>query len=246
MKPYGIVYKITNLINNKVYIGQTTYSLEKRWLEHLYTNPTRKYLLHKAMDKYGRENFKIEQIGIAESENHLDLIEKDFITKENSMSPNGYNLESGGNKFKTLSAETKQKIKNSNTGFNCRQPHMMRVTCLEIATGIEKSYPNVGSTKKDGFCPVSIKNAIDGKSYSSGGYRWKLANSENYPNYTGVRSPKTLPMKPVVGTSLNGEEVVYYNKKDIYETGFDLSKIIKCCEKKKKSKSHKKYTWRYL
>ena len=53
MKPYGIIYKITNKVNGKVYIGQTTKSLKKRWTEHVYTNPTRKYLLHKAIQKYG-------------------------------------------------------------------------------------------------------------------------------------------------------------------------------------------------
>ena len=36
MKPYGIIYKITNKVNGKCYIGQTTKSLSDRWSKHKY------------------------------------------------------------------------------------------------------------------------------------------------------------------------------------------------------------------
>lgn len=61
LKPqFGIIYKITNLVNNKVYIGQTERTLKERWGQHKYSKGC-KYL-HNAILKYGAESFKIEEI----------------------------------------------------------------------------------------------------------------------------------------------------------------------------------------
>lgn len=61
--PY--IYKITNLINQKIYIGKTTTTIEKRWKEHwqdsIKSNISNRPL-YKAFNKYGKENFKIEQL----------------------------------------------------------------------------------------------------------------------------------------------------------------------------------------
>ena len=57
-----IIYKITNNINEKIYIGLTTCSLEYRWGRHLTEgrNEKNKKHLYKSMRKYGLENFSIE------------------------------------------------------------------------------------------------------------------------------------------------------------------------------------------
>lgn len=59
-----IIYKITNNINNKVYIGLTTCSLDYRWGRHLTEgcNENNTKHLYKSMRKYGLNNFSIEQI----------------------------------------------------------------------------------------------------------------------------------------------------------------------------------------
>lgn len=60
----GYIYKITNNINDKVYIGKTTFSIERRWKEHqkaAYSSLI-DYPLYRAMRKYGLEHFIIEQI----------------------------------------------------------------------------------------------------------------------------------------------------------------------------------------
>ena len=57
------IYKILNKKNNKIYIGKTEFSIEKRWKEHL--RDSKKNLdrpLYRAMNKYGIENFDIEQV----------------------------------------------------------------------------------------------------------------------------------------------------------------------------------------
>lgn len=62
------VYKITNLVDNKIYIGITTRTVEERFREHYAHRKERQHLhLYQAMIKYGRENFKVETIDTAET-----------------------------------------------------------------------------------------------------------------------------------------------------------------------------------
>lgn len=58
----GYIYKITNLINNKVYIGQTSRTIQERWEQHIRDSQKLKYSLYLAINKYGINNFVIEQI----------------------------------------------------------------------------------------------------------------------------------------------------------------------------------------
>ena len=88
------LYKITNLINGKVYIGQSIHP-DKRWWEH--RNKAKKnfdkYPIHLAISKYGEKNFSFE---ILEWSEDYDNREKELIQEYNSISPNGYNVAIGG------------------------------------------------------------------------------------------------------------------------------------------------------
>ena len=88
------LYKITNLINGKIYIGQTIHP-KKRWWEHKQRAKTHydNYPLHLAIDKYGEDNFKSEII--EESINYNER-ETELIKQYNSLCPNGYNVIQGG------------------------------------------------------------------------------------------------------------------------------------------------------
>ncbi len=109
----GYIYKITNKIDNKIYIGQTTQDLEVRWKGHLKKNSNCRYL-KSAFNKHGLDNFKFELVCITFDEN-LDAIETEYIKKFNSLVPNGYNLREGGNSSKH-NEETKKKISASMKG----------------------------------------------------------------------------------------------------------------------------------
>lgn len=90
-----IIYKITNNINNKIYIGQTVRTLEERVAEH---KRKRKLLISKAFRKYGIENFKIEIIDEAKTIEELNDKEFNWIKFYNCITPLGYNqCEGGGN-----------------------------------------------------------------------------------------------------------------------------------------------------
>lgn len=115
----GIVYKITNKSNGKRYIGQTTHSLEWRWKKHQY--PSNCVLLHRAIKKYGKDGFELTIIARCDSMEELNHREEYYIKIFNTLSPNGYNLDTGG-KNKKASEETRQKISKAVKGRK-RNPH---------------------------------------------------------------------------------------------------------------------------
>lgn len=99
----GCIYKITNKINNHLYIGQTSRTIKLRWIDHLYSAYNHRsykgkdqyyYPIHAAIRKYGEENFQITEI--EECENSLlNEREKYWIEYYNSYK-NGYNASLGG------------------------------------------------------------------------------------------------------------------------------------------------------
>ena len=92
------IYKITNNVNGKVYIGQTIKTTRVRLTEHKYIANHPKYdhrsILHSAMRKYGCDNFTIETIQEC-SEDQLNELEKYWIEQYDSFK-NGYNCTLGG------------------------------------------------------------------------------------------------------------------------------------------------------
>lgn len=91
----GHIYKITNRVNNKVYIGQTRYTIEHRWNQHLRAyREKRPVCLYAAMEKYGLDNFSIESLEEVSSDK-LDEREIFWIAKYDSLK-NGYNMTRGG------------------------------------------------------------------------------------------------------------------------------------------------------
>lgn len=81
----GIVYKITNLINGKIYIGQDS----KNNPNYLGSGT----LIQKALQKFGKENFKKETLEICETQEQLNSNEEYYIELHNSTNPQlGYNI----------------------------------------------------------------------------------------------------------------------------------------------------------
>jgi len=86
------IYVITNLLNDKRYVGQTI-SFYHRWNQHKSKNPEQQ--IGKDIQKYGRENFKFEIIEKCKIE-ELDEKEDYWIKKLNTIIPYGYNIKYGG------------------------------------------------------------------------------------------------------------------------------------------------------
>ena len=106
------IYKIINLVNNKMYIGQTIHP-DRRWTEHKQKarHGQDKFPIHLAINKYGEENFLFEIIEWTENYNEE---EKRLIKELNTLSPNGYNLGEGGENHVMYGEDNpKNKVKNN-------------------------------------------------------------------------------------------------------------------------------------
>lgn len=92
----GYIYKVTNTINGKAYIGQTRRTVGKRWTDHKarYRNDKSCSLLYMAMRKYGHEVFSAEEVEQCPDE-LLNEREIYWIAKLNTVR-NGYNISKGG------------------------------------------------------------------------------------------------------------------------------------------------------
>ena len=115
---YGIIYMIRNKINNKIYFGQTTLTMGKRYGYNIESNTHNQHLKSSIL-KYGIENFEIvEQFDVAYSKEELDLLEDMYIKIYNTTNPNnGYNKKYGGANGKHTK-ETCEKIGKSVSGTN--------------------------------------------------------------------------------------------------------------------------------
>lgn len=103
------VYKITNIINGKCYIGQTDKTDQRRLTQHNGYNKNRP--IHIAINEYGENNFIAETLETGISESEIDERERYWIEEENSLAPNGYNVNSGG----------REGFKYSNSAFQGRK-----------------------------------------------------------------------------------------------------------------------------
>ena len=87
-----IVYKLTNTDNGKIYVGQTKFTVEKRFKEHSKAES----LIGYAIRKHGAEKFLLEVLEVCETREEACELEIFFIEKFDCMAPNGYNLTEGG------------------------------------------------------------------------------------------------------------------------------------------------------
>lgn len=110
-----LIYKVINTINGMSYVGQTNRNIEERWSEHCKPSLATRSYLSNAIKKYGINNFQIEELTKANSQEELDLLESKFIIDHNTLFPNGYNLKTGGNGG-VWSEESKQKLRKTNLG----------------------------------------------------------------------------------------------------------------------------------
>lgn len=88
------LYRITNNINKKIYIGITN-NYKKRWSNHGLEDT----VISKAIKKYGKENFTFEVLFDNVPIEQIDKLEIEQIKLHNSLVPNGYNVSKGGQYF---------------------------------------------------------------------------------------------------------------------------------------------------
>ena len=115
----AVVYKITNLIDGRVYIGQTMRP-ETRYKEH-FTHPNQdNTLVDVDIRKLAAENFSYEVLDEYDItftvEEKLNQSERKYIEQYNSLYPNGYNIQKGGSHRATMTPELREKFSKSKQG----------------------------------------------------------------------------------------------------------------------------------
>ncbi len=171
-----IIYKITNLINKKIYIGQTKQSARLRWNVHKTCGLS---AIGCAIKKYGVDNFIFEIVDSAKDFEELNKKEIDWIAKENCIAPFGYNLESGGLNKGIISHQTKKKMRMAKLGKTTSEKQKKKVS--EIMSRFNKSLH--GQTKKNN---ETIKKASMGR--SKGVYVTPMGNF--YSSYDAAEANK--------------------------------------------------------
>ena len=136
------IYKITNIQNNKVYIGQTIRLIEQRFHRHL--NDALNNILDthfaRAIRKYGKDSFIIEEIDNAQTQDELNQKEQYWIRYYNSVE-DGYNetdavSKCGGNTYQSKTEEEMEVIKNKirQTKLGDKNPMARKIKRTNIIT----------------------------------------------------------------------------------------------------------------
>jgi group I intron endonuclease len=107
------IYLITNTITGKQYVGQSN-GIKKRFARHKRAariqTKEESFYLHKSIAAHGVENFKFEVLLYAKDRDYLNLMEQRCIKAYGTLSPAGYNLDSGGGIGRFVSDATKAKM----------------------------------------------------------------------------------------------------------------------------------------
>lgn len=193
------IYKITNVLNGKVYIGQTKYAISKRFNEH--KNDSKKLKLqkrplYKDMNEYGIANFKIELIEQCSDE--IALKREEYWIKYFKSFTNGYNSTMGGNGKKMFNhKEIAEELKINPYAylvaqkFNCCRDsvyHIAKEYNIKLKNNGADNLSNANPPKKVEQYNLNTKEYIQTFNSVQEASEWLLAN--NYINKisSGVRA----------------------------------------------------------
>lgn len=198
----GYIYKITNAVSGKCYIGQTGQKTpEDRWKGHRCLSKSSCPAIYNAIKKYGIDKFKFEVLIICFDEDRF-IYEKEYIQKYNSLVPNGYNILEGGNETcgvkdkdskvnvyeREMSEETKNKISESvlkyyqeaqSVNIKKHREVMTKAVGRKIAQynikgELIKEYNSIRDADRlSGVKKSNIQHVLSGKNKTAGGYIWE-------------------------------------------------------------------------
>lgn len=127
---YGYIYKTTNIINGKIYIGQKMGTFTSEYLGS-------GILVNRAIEIHGRKNFRLEVLAFATTREMLNGLEKKYIFEYRQVFGNEfiYNLTDGGEggatwpKGKKHSEETKIKMRKTHAPLRCKRVRAHNIEC---------------------------------------------------------------------------------------------------------------------
>ena len=222
------IYKIENLVNHKMYIGQS-HKIKRRWSDHkkvLRKGKNKNHLLQDDWDIYGESNFVFEVLELC-SDEELDEKEQYYIKKYNTFnSDQGYNLTNGGISFGDVSDSTRALLIISGTGSN--NPNSRPVVCLETGQTYESTSL---AGKAYNIDPTNIYRCCTLQRYTTIGLHWmyldeyEKASSEYIQDLLNKEDPG-LTTSVIY---LNTMEVFNSVKEASESTGVNYNSISLCC-----------------
>jgi len=161
MECFGIIYKSTNKINNKSYVGQTICAFNVRKLQHINDSAANRdnIYFHNAIRKYGPTNFEWEILKRCYSREELDAEEKRFIIKYKTLE-NGYNLTTGGAGMSNYSVteEHRRNLSVSHKGYKHTEEQKKK-----ISKALRNRYCSEETRKKLSISKMGSNNPMCGK-----------------------------------------------------------------------------------
>lgn len=258
---YGVIYKITNLINGKVYIGQTInkrgfngrYSYKGKPIEKVYKfhndakskNKVYNEHLYNSIKKYGFDSFVVNEFyDFAFSKEELDVKEKCYIQYYQSYKVNyGYNIERGGNDS-ILSEQTKKKL--SKIQLNKDNDNIKSI--LQFDTDgilIRKWERGANQIKRESeFDDSPIRNCCKGIRKSAYGFIWLYEcdyNEDLLENKINNKHEREIIQKDLTGKIIN----VYKNILDVESCTGISRPTIGSMLKGNKSRKYLNFTFEY-
>ncbi|MBQ9442638.1 MAG: GIY-YIG nuclease family protein [Selenomonadaceae bacterium] len=222
----GIVYKITNLEDGKVYVGQTVQKLNERLRQHKHERRKDHSLVDRVISKYGWENFKAEIIEECPRE-MLNEREKFWIKFYDCMAPKGYNLTSGGDSDFTVSDETREKLRVAGEGKILSEETRAKIGAAQIGHEVTpETRAKISAAKK------GIPKTEEHKAKLSVANKGKKTPPETRAKLSAIH--KALGTKPPVG-SFKGRHHTPESKAKISESkkgSIPWNKGLKLSEKK--------------
>lgn len=149
------VYKITNKINGKIYIGVTSKTLNDRFRQHCRTKDIKPHFtLYQAMNKYGVENFEIALITEAKTKEDMWILEIENIFFHQSFyqTQKGYNMTYGGGSNAPITEETRKKLSEATKNFFRNNPEArlkLKTKTISKETRKKLSVFNTGKLHSD-------------------------------------------------------------------------------------------------
>ena len=224
---YGAVFKTENLVTGKLYIGQTI-------TDRKYYIGSGSYFL-RSVKKHGKESFKRINLKSCNCQEDLNFWEKHYITLYNSLVPNEYNLDLGGNGVGKCSLEHKRKMSEVMRG---------RLSPMLGRHHTEDTKKKISKTKKEKY--QRKNHPMYGKKHSVESIR-KMSEVKIGKNNSRFGKHHTVETKKKMSEAASGEKNHNFGKHHTEEHKRKMSEVmggrIFTEESKKKMSEAMKKSW---
>jgi group I intron endonuclease len=236
------LYKITNILNNNIYIGFTN-NIKRRINEYKNLNCKNQKLLYYSISKYGWENHKFEVFCtcIPEISSSLEIY---FIKYYNTQRINNYlglNLSSGGNNYEELKKRRESKERRLQKQKLNRTSIFKSVSQYDLNGNFIKFWDYIMQVERDlKICHINIIKCCKGERNSAGNFQWRYTshyNNEIIPLYINNHFQKINQL------TLNGNLVKTWSSiKEAADTlNYSANNISRVCGGRRNK--YKNYIW---